>query len=280
VGLANAETAILLKALTAAGLLEADNGSYRLRRAYRPFLLSGPVSAVADLSRYRAENEVWLEMADILRGRKEAPEDYSRELLEGKAAGFPALRRFNALYASDVADILRRRIGTPAAILDIGGGDGVLAGQLLETFESAAVAILELGGGAEPAREALGGEMAAGRLRIVTGDARDFTPDGEYDLVILNELLELFNAEDKVRIVRNAKLATAPGGHLAFVKFGLDETGHHPPSSAIFSMRMLLKSGGYLETDAELAAFLETEGLLDIETASVGPMKTLVLARR
>lgn len=279
-GLGTRETETLLRALAAQGLLELQDGRFRLGSRYRPFLLSGPESAAADLARYSQENVVWLELAEILRGNKQAPQLYSRELFDGKAAEYPALRKFNALHARAMFDTCSEHIGRPRRILDMGGGDGVLAAHVLERFDEALVTILELEGGAQPAIDALAGEMSVGRLRIIYGDACEYVANPPYDLVIVNELLELFGAEDKARIVRSALASTAPGGLVMITKFALDAAGVFPLSSALFSVRMLLKTGGYLETDPEISELLADNGAKDIRVFKVGPLKTTFLASR
>lgn len=273
-------THTLLNALISKDLLVEDSGYYSLHERHRSFLVEAPLNAIADLSRYREENEAWLRISQILREEEAVSSDYVNELLNGKAANYPALKEFNRIHSKSLIQLLDNVINQPFNVLDMGGGDGVISAQLLAQYPDSEVTILELENGAEPALNDLSSEFDSGRLHVVYGDARQFSSTSRYDLVILNELLELFDATQKRLVVRRGLQALEPDGHIVFIKFSMDESGLTPSFSAMFSMRMLLKFGSYLETDSELIQLLESEGAQNIKVMKLGPLKTVVTANK
>jgi hypothetical protein len=273
-------TATLLKSLVAVGLLSWRDDRVALWRRHWEFLLPSRNSALPDMRRYIAENVAWLEAASILRGTRQPSPAYARELLDGRIMDFPALGWFNALHAAAVIDTVEDVLTPPRNVLDLGGGDGVFARQILSRYPDTKVTILELEGGAEGCQTELSDAIASVRLAIRYGDARCFAPEAVYDLVVINELLELYCDADKARIVTHAVQATGPAGKVLVVKFTLDESGVEPAAAAVFSMRMRMKFGSHLETDAEVAALLCRSGCARPLIRRVGPLKSVLLAGR
>lgn len=281
VGLDEGAARTLLDGLVAIGLLRAEAGAYAVDARLRPFLVDGPRSMAGDLRRFARENEVWLRAASILRGAEAPPADYSRELLDGRVADYPALLEFNRLSADAVVACAHEEVAAARRVLDLGGGDGSFSGAVLERNPSATVTVVEVeGGGAAPCLARHAAHVRSGRLRVVLGDARDFRPDEPFDLVIVNELLELFDAPDKERIVNSAVRSLAAGGSVVVAKFALDPTGAAPASSALFSLRMRLKGGTYLETDTDLIELLRRAGCTHARLMQSPPAKCVVIARR
>jgi len=269
---------LVLRALHGMGLLERAGGRYRLAAALceGPGAVSGAL--LRDLLCLRSENRVWLRMADILRGRARAPDGYRRELLDGRIADRPGIRRMNRHLADPVVTVLAAILGSAPRVLDIGGGDGLYAGILLDRGIAAQVDIVDLESGfalcdADPAH------LAGGRLRPIVGDARDPLPAGGYDLVMVNELLELFPAPEKRMILARAVAALRPGGTILVSKFTLDASAISPPGAALFSMRMQLKAESHLETDCDVADMLAALGCWDVHFAGAGGIKTIITAR-
>lgn len=266
----------LLNALVAVEILHVDEGRYRIEASFRPFLLS---HMIPDLKRVARENQAWLQAAKILQGSANAPLDYRRELLDGRIADYPTLLQFNRRAAAEVLNMAEEVRGA-SRVLDVGGGDGIFADLLLQMNPGASVSVLELEGGAQPCVARLASELASGRLRIIYDDARRFVTSEQYDLVIINELLEMYGEDDKIAIARSAVRALAPYGRILLVKFALDAGGVVPPSAALFSVRMYLKCGSYLESDAQAIAMLLEAGCRRAEILPGISMKSVILASR
>jgi SAM-dependent methyltransferase len=99
----------------------------------------------------------------------------------------------------------------PAKVLDVGGGPGAYAAWLADGgYEVKLVDATPL-----HVQQAL--ELAAGRFDAAEGDARRLDePDGSYDVVLLlGPLYHLFEREDRLAALGEARRVLRPGGLLA-----------------------------------------------------------------
>ncbi|MES2054308.1 MAG: methyltransferase [Pseudomonadota bacterium] len=279
VGMTETSARLLLNGLVSIGLARHGQDA-----RYRP--LSALDSAaltegfLAEVRAHHREAAAWLRTAAFLRGLEDVPVAYRRELLDGRMAERPGIRAMNRQLAQVILDRMGPLASRARHVLDIGGGDGDFCEALLAHNAQARVEILDLASGIGMCRRFATGPDA-GRVALRIGDARTLTSGTRYDLVVINELLELFPHAEKRAIVERAVAALAPGGHVAIIKFALDRDGVRPAGAALFSVRMTLKSdGAYLESDDEVAAMLGACGCDAIERLDIGGIKSVMLGRR
>jgi len=275
-GLPVTSTRLLLDALAALRLIERHSGRYKLRGDLHPILDGGRNDFIEELLLHRRENAVWLRASAILQGQEQAPQAYRRELLDSRVAAFPGIQAMNRLLAHDIVDRIGDILDGARRVLDIGGGDGCMCGIILARNPAIAVRVLDLElGMALCARHT--DFLRAGRLQLEVGDARTCSPVGDHDLVVVNELLELFPRAEKLEILRRAVAALTPGGHIIVIKFTLASDGASPPAAALFSVRMRLKTdAGYLETDDEVVSMLADCGCEHIRVEDVRGFKSII----
>lgn len=279
-GIPSASARLLLDAMAALRLVERNSGQYRLRDDLHPILGAGAAWVTEELLLHRRENAVWLRASSILLGHEQAPTAYRRELLDSRVAAFPGVQAMNRALAHDIVERLGAVVAGAQKVLDLGGGDGCMCDLVLARNPAVNVRVLDLASGfALCARHA--DHLRAGRLQLEVGDARTAALPAEYDLVIVNELLELFPREEKLQILRRAVAALAPGGHIVVIKFTLSGDGVLPASAALFSVRMRLKTdAGYLETDDEVISMLAGCGCEHARVEDIKGFKSIVRAVR
>ncbi len=185
----------------------------------------------------------------------------------------------NRLHAERVLQEIEPQVTSATRILDMGGGEGYYAGRILALNQNANVTILDLEGGFEACRERHEHLIEAGRLVLEVGDARTYSTVRGYDLVMMHELLEMFDAEEKGQIVASAMAALRPGGWLVITKFRLSDDGLDPASSALFSMRMWMKfREAYLESDSETEDLVKQHPISDLRR--INSSKTIIVAQK
>lgn len=279
IGVSAVSARLLLNVLCADGLGRCDNGLYRLREDFLPLLSDGSDRAVEELLLYQRENGVWLRMASFLRGIEQAPIEYQRELLDSQIGRYPGVQALNRSIALAVLERIDGLVMDARRILDIGGGDGLYCDLLLRQNPKAVVRVLDLASGFAMCSGHTD-YLRTGRLELEVGDGRNFDATSQYDLVLINELLELFPSAEKREILKRGVASLRPSGHIAITKFTLRDNGIEPGGSAIFSLRMRLKtSDGYLETDGEVAQALADFGCRDVRMEYVQDLKTIIVAR-
>ncbi|MEQ8602607.1 MAG: methyltransferase [Marivibrio sp.] len=270
----------LLGGLGSIGLVQRQNERYAVPGDVAAMLGAGPCSVAPEMRLHAREHAVWLRAAAILAEREAAPDAYRLELMQSQLGRYRGIVAMNRILGAEIAERLAPILSGPARVLDVGGGDGVLARLLLDRFPDISVEILDLEGGMEMCR----GErdrLENGRLRLTVGDARRLSPEGRYDLVLINELLELFPTAEKRAIVENACAALAPDGRIAVVKFSLSPDGTRPAGAALFAFRMAMKyRNAYLESDAEAAEMLAACGCGALTLHDLAGVKSMLVARR
>ncbi len=277
-GMAETSARLLLNGLVSLNLAVHDGVQYRPLPALNDAVLMR--GFLAEARAHHREAAAWLRTAAFLRGLEDVPIAYRRELLDGRMAERPGIRAMNRQLAQVVLDRMGALASQARRVLDIGGGDGDFCEALLACNADARVEILDLAGGIGMCQRFATGPDAD-RVTLRIDDARTATTDTRYDLIIINELLELFPQAEKRAIVERAVAALAPGGRVAIVKFALDRDGVQPAGAALFSVRMTLKSdGAYLESDDEVAALLSACGCDAIERLDIAGIKSVILGRR
>jgi 2-polyprenyl-3-methyl-5-hydroxy-6-metoxy-1,4-benzoquinol methylase len=271
---------LIFQGLQAIGFLNKDSHGYSLAAALEPLYALSVLQPGGEVTANQTENKVWLNMASILKKQQAAPDKYRLVLLQGNITKYRGIRSMNAALGCSVLRQIESEISKAKRILDIGGGDGILSDLILSTYPRVRVDVLELPEGAAPC-QLLQQQKPESDLRLVLADARTFETGDQYDVIIINELLELFPIDDKTAIVRQAVRALSPNGCLLITKFDLDSSGLRPCSAAIFSVRMRLKSeASYLETNQQVIDLLIANGLGWVETHCIDGIKTTFKAMR
>nr|WP_143025944.1 methyltransferase [Leucobacter chromiiresistens] len=135
----------------------------------------------------------------------------------GATFGGPVLDHGSRLLLSTLSDVRR----DPAAVVDLGCGNGVLAVSAARRFPGAQVLATDQSAAAVAAT-ALTAEAAgvADRIAVHRADALEAVPDGWADLILLNPPFHsgaAVHAGVGHRLIRACRRALAPGGELRLV---------------------------------------------------------------
>jgi ubiquinone/menaquinone biosynthesis C-methylase UbiE len=273
----------LLSPLVGMGVLTLrQDGCFLLPPAYAALLARGPAYRGDQFLRHKEAAADWLRLAGIVRGTESGPAYYEGMLQTASVQPYlESIRRTNQPHADAMMRELRDVIPRLQRVLDVGGGHGYYGERLLELNPALTVTVLDVEQSIAYCRTRQQENPNGDRFRYVVGDARTHELAGEFDLVMINDLLHYFPMPEKSEIVRRAVRALVPGGMLSVMKVRLDEAGVRPPSSALFSLMVFVHSrSGRLETDTEAAALLRDAGLRDLRTLPIHEERSLVLGVR
>ncbi|WP_282078866.1 methyltransferase domain-containing protein [Epibacterium ulvae] len=254
---------VLINALVSLDLVQAKLGVYWTRPDIcELFVPSSGRDIRFNILALKKEIEVWSNMAGIIRGECARDDSYSRELFDGGIEKFEGLGLLNRLDAEQMIPQILGYVPENAKILDMGGGEGYYAKRLIAATQADRVDILDIPTGFSISEKVNHEELKQGKVRHIIGDARTFAAPEAYEIVLANELTELFKKSDKRMIIDNAISCVKPGGHFVLTKFPLTIDGTGPGRFPIFSMRMLMKfEGAFLEPDEMLADWCRDAGL-------------------
>jgi SAM-dependent methyltransferase len=168
-------------------------------------------------------------------------------------------------------------------LIDLGGGSGRIARELLAATPHLAVEMVDLPEACRMAERKAADARLSERFRAICGDLTRPLPSAieAGDAVLLSGVLADFAPEDRSRILANARALLRPGGVLLVGETLLDESRTGPTAAVLLSLVMLVAMSGDNFTLSELRALLESSGFSAVEHRP--PLKAgkrdLVIAR-
>ncbi|WP_169719293.1 DUF2284 domain-containing protein [Desulfovirgula thermocuniculi] len=274
-------TARLLRALTALGLVEKAGEGYRNSPAADRHLVRGRETYLGHAVRHFANlAEGWSRLGEAVRcgcptGFEAVEKSEYRERLRDYIL---AMRDYAALKAGRLAaalDLCRCR-----RFLDLGGGPGVYTAALLKRQPRARAVLMDLPPVLELAGEILRGYGVAERVELLAGDfTMDDLGEGLYDLVLLSNVVHIYDPATNENLVRRVWRALRPGGQIAVHDYVLTE--NPAPEAALFDLNMLVGTvTGRVYGAKEMESWLESAGFREIRHHPFTPGSVLLVGEK
>jgi SAM-dependent methyltransferase len=251
----------LLAGLVDFGLVEREGDRFSLTAA-GSLLADDHPETVAWIARkewffYR----LWAKMPDAVMTGHSQTEAWRARLDDDPDQAHDFLRALDdlcRLYGGDLPGLAGLETG--GRLLDIGGGAGSHAANLVEATPGLEATVLDLPGVEPVLRE------RHPELEFIEGDLdlpRFGRPDGEqWDYLLVSNILHDNPAEVNGRIIAEAADLLRPGGTLIIYEWVIDEGRTSPPGAASFTPMMVIENeGGWTWTEAEIAGWLTAAGL-------------------
>jgi predicted O-methyltransferase YrrM len=225
--------------LTSQGFLHRRAHRYRSAADTRHWLGTRSPHNLAPVARFFNEPPVTTAFARLGRsvcGGRRRPQRGHAEIWR-RFARFTLPMRL--LLAEAVADDLAASEVAFGRILEIGAGGAALGVELLRRNRRARLVVQDRAsvvGVAQTHAKAAGIDR---RVTLLPGDARTVAFGGPYDLVLMINALEFFDARSRPRILQRAHDALAPGGAIA-VRSTLQDPARLSPPDAMAHDLMLL----------------------------------------
>ena len=254
---------LLSRNLSVLGYLEIENGVINISPKWQnAFSNTSNSSLLKEISLSALAIKEWLKLSDIIKHGTMPSKLYRECFFNGESHDYKGLQAYNRIRCDDVLELIHSFLLNTESILDIAGADGVFADKILKKYSRATVTLLDLKNALQACNRRYTQHINADRLHLHEGDARTFNLKNKFDLILMTEVTELFNYADKKNVIANAVAHLEAYGKLVVTKFSLPENELSTSHLSSFSMKMYIKSpGAYLETDEELIALLEAQGL-------------------
>jgi len=265
---------ILLDALAGLELVDHDaaRACYALNPTSQRFLVTASPHYIGGLSSVYTADLMW----DTFRHFKDAVVAGGSVLPSSlEAADHPYWQEFavgiantSRRTAQRVADLLapwaaaRRSV----AVLDLGCGNGIYGFTFAQAQPKATVCGVDWPSIRDVCARTAHEFGVEARAQFVGGDLFDVEIPGQYDLVILSQILHHFDEDACRRLLAHACRRLAPGGRIAVCDFMISDA---PPASEpvprLFAAQMLgLTQAGDCYPVAAVRALLAEQGLVDV----------------
>lgn len=273
-GLNQRNLSLYLNALACIGLLEKDGGLYRNTPESNEFLNENSPLYLGECLLFReqmmslahldervkngpdvqiVQNNSGVEVYDFYESaRVSIPEMYSGRVQSLTAAA-------ERLFADHA----------PEKILDLGGGNGVLAIELVSAFFGCCGVVFEHPSVARLPESLIVKRGLSDRISVMKGNFNmDEIGDG-YDLIIASGILDF--AKDHLDVLlEKLRQALTPGGYLYIVSHEVSEDYQAPPDSILGWLSSHLDGLDLLLTKEEIERALMKQGFCCMEKSDVG----------
>lgn len=162
-------------------------------------------------------------------------------------------------------------------LVDVGGGQGIMAGTLLAQFHDLEVTILDRPEVVVAGAPAVAPELRE-RCKLVEGDFFESVPAA--DAYVLSWILHDWDHARSIRILETCAEAMTTEAELLVVEMLVPE-GDEPAFAKMFDLEMLVQTGGRERTAQEYALLMDAAGLvLDRVEATQAPHSVLVARKK
>jgi 2-polyprenyl-3-methyl-5-hydroxy-6-metoxy-1,4-benzoquinol methylase len=252
----------LLDCLVGIGYLKWDNDQYSLKSKYYKWLLKEYPSNLLGKLRFQFSEWNWMtKLEDYVRTGK--PMELHSVLNTDEWASYQeGMRDLSINTAKELAKKINLP-GTPSVMLDIGGSHGLYSIELCKKYPSLSSTILELPGAIERASKIAAEHGLTDRIRYKAGNAlTDDLGELQYDLIMINNVVHHFTAEQNIGLAKKISFALKPGGIYGIGEFiRQNKPGEGGAVAATSGLYFALISSSGTWSKEEMTSWQEQAGL-------------------
>jgi hypothetical protein len=270
-------TDLLLNALTALGLVVKTGERFSLGPAAVKYLVKSSPHYLGGMILFDGSLwDCWKHLGESVRSGQPArpPNMYQDDSKETerfidamdslvKARGDTEV----AVSALDLSDVTE--------CLDVGSGPATYPIFLCRKYPRLRATIFDLPGTLKITRRYVRDAGLEDRINLVSGDYRNDSIPGRYQLIFLSNIIHGEGYEENQRLITKLSPSLASSGRIVIKDHILDSTRAHPPVGAIFSLLMLLTTqSGRCYTFEEVRSWLVKAGLKHVKQIDLPPPLT------
>ncbi len=265
----------LVEALAALGLVERDGSGYRNSSYVAERVAGGgPMASVIRKEAFFAR--AWQRLEEVVRTGEPAVIGWAERVSADPESAYQFLIALDALATATGPDLATLpELAPHRTVGDLGGGLGTYSVQLANAGST--VVLVDLPPVVGWARRAAGDVP---RLSMLATDVFSHPSAGleesSFDAILVSHVLHDLSFDRAVDLLRRAKRALAPGGHLVVNDFAGDAgPGAFGP---LFDVMMRVETGGAAYPLAGLKAMIEEAGFSDPRRADFEEPATVLIA--
>lgn len=261
-------TELLLNALAALAILEKQAQAFSLTESVKQYLLKSSPQYLGGMILFEDLSwQAWAKLPETIRTGKPAR----------SANMYQEDPNETEIFINAMDSLVKARGDTEAVIhalawenvgelLDVGSGPATYPIALCRSFRHLRATIVDLPGTLQITERYVRAAGLAGRVTLVAGDYRKDPLRGEYDVIFLSNIIHGEDYRQNEALIAKLSRHLTPAGRIVIKDHILDETRANPPVGAIFSLLMLLTTGGgRCYSFGEIKSWMDRAGLSRVE---------------
>lgn len=263
-----------LNAITSMGLIEKKEEKYRNTESTDYYLNSKSSNYIGEVILFREE---WTSLDNIeYRLKNGSSEDIVRDNDGNKVYEFKRLAELSGIemytgrvqsFLSDIEKIIRNN--PIKKVLDLGGGSGVMAIEIVKEYENAKATIFEHPNVAEVPLKFIKKEGLENRINVEIGNFNEDDIGEGYDLIIASGIMD-FSNNNPEKLLKKIYGALNPNGILYVITHKVNDEYTAPKPFIIGWLSSHLEGLDLLLTDSEINNAIETAGFCRQEIDTFG----------
>ncbi len=268
---------ILCDFLTVLGFFEKEKEAYRLSRDSKMFLDPASPGYVGDAIQFLLNPVIQAGFEDVAAAvRAGGTVDAQAGIVAPEHEVWSAFARSMMgsmkVLSRMVMTVLPLDREASLKVLDVAAGHGMFGIAVGQYCPKASIVALDWETVLEVARENATDAGLGDRYSTIAGDALEAPFGDEYDVVLLANIMHLFDRETCLTLLRKAHASLSEGGQAVLIDFIPNEDRISPPTAASFSLMMLTStSAGDAYTFAELESMFLEAGFTEVSLHSLSP---------
>jgi SAM-dependent methyltransferase len=269
----------LLNALTGMGMAVKAEGRYKLAEEWAPFLTRGGEHTAQQWIRLSSDlMPAWMELPKFIETGKSVKS--IMEMLGNDPHDMRAFIDAMHLKGLKATWMIARElpIGDYSNMLDLGGGPGTYSLEWAKLHSHLKATVFDIAPVLEVAKLYINDYDLADRANTLAGDFHKDEIGKGYDLILMANILHMYDDEFGKALVKKVADALEPGGRIIINGFCTDENETAPLQDTLFSLNMgLLTDSGKAHPMPEMITWLEQAGLTEIKSFRIEAMPTGVI---
>jgi 2-polyprenyl-3-methyl-5-hydroxy-6-metoxy-1,4-benzoquinol methylase len=277
---------ILSDYLVLNGFLTKNNNAYQLTPESQRYLDHRSPSFLGKMADFRHSPFVWGQYGRLTEFVRQGGASVGSDVLQPDHDLWIRFARVMADQMSDVAKatvpIVKTQLNPnaprPLKILDIAAGHGMFGIMFAKDDPTCRIVAQDWPKILDVTRENALAHGVADRFTFIPGDILQTDVGGDYDLVLIPNLIHYLDRDANVRLLKKARAALKPGGLVAIAEYALNED-RVSPLYAIFSLFVLaMTPSGEAYTVKEILSMCAEAGFGPFSVWDVPVQRLLIVA--
>ena len=233
----------LLNALVSMDIIDKEGTRYSNTRTSYSLLVRDNPNYMSCLDHINNLSKSWTHLTEAVQEGKPAGRDNNGPRTDKELNQFIAAMHWRAtkLAPEIVKNLDLKNIETA---IDIGCGSGAIGMEMLKVNPNIDLTLFDFPEVIDITKKHIERKSLTGMVKTLEGDLLDDNIGSGYDLVIISQVLHSYSIWDSLAIMHKVFSAMNYGGTLVVHEFLLDEKRTSPEYNTLFSLNMLLNSGG------------------------------------